>query len=132
MLTNKTQIFAIGLSTLVLLAAANITGAAPNQKSKKASAKALAAPTKAQIEAGRKIYDAGGCGACHLVGDKGGKTGPELTHIGADKKWSAARLAQVVRDPKKVLQTAKMPAYGTDKISDKDLKTLVAYVGSLK
>ncbi len=133
MYSTKTPFIAIALSCLVLLGAASITEATPGQKGKKKpAAGASSAPTKAQIDAGKKIYDANGCGACHMVGDKGGKLGPELSHIGSDKKWPAARLVAVVRDPKKTLKTEKMPAYGADKINEKELKSLVTYLGSLK
>jgi len=134
MTSNKTPIVAIVLSSLVLFGAVSVTTAAPDQKGKKTkpAKPAAGAPTKEMIAAGKKIYDANGCGACHMVGDKGGKLGPDLTHIGADKKWSAAKLTAVIRDPKKELKTEKMPAYPADKISDKEIKTLVAYLGSLK
>ena len=107
----------------VLFGAITLAGAVPDKKSKK--------PTPAASTAdGKKVYDAQGCAACHVVGDKGGKTGPELTHIGKTKK--APDLEKVVRDPKKVNPKALMPAYGEDKIDAKKLKALVAYMLSLK
>lgn len=117
---------AIPLSAAVLLGAAAITSAAPGQKKKPAPASAALAA------AGKKVYEANGCAACHVVAGRGGKTGPDLSHIAANKKNTAARLGAVIRDPKKALNTEKMPAYPADKIKDADLKALVAYLGSLK
>lgn len=125
---------AVALSSLVLFSAVTMTTAAPQGKKKPQGKKpAPTAPNaKAAIAAGKKIYDANSCGACHLVSGKGGSFGPELTHIGSNKEWPADKLSAVVRDPKKVLNSEKMPANGKDKISDKDLKSLVAYLQSLK
>jgi mono/diheme cytochrome c family protein len=121
---------AAGLSAVVLLGAVTVSSSAFGQK-KKAPTKPAAA-SKADVAAGSKVYMANGCSACHAIGAKGGKTGPALTKIGADKKWTAAKLTTLIRDPKKVTPNAKMPAYGPDKIDDKDLKNLVGYLHSLK
>lgn len=130
MRSTTSSILAAGLSAVVLLGAVSMTAAAPGQKGKKPAKAAPAAAGNAA--AGSKVYMANGCSACHAIGDKGGKTGPALTKIGADKKWTAAKLTTAVRDPKKLDPKAKMPAYGPDKINDKDLKNLVAYMQSLK
>ena len=133
MISNKKPIAAIALSSLVLFGAVSMTTAAPGQKGKKPAAKpASGAPSKEAIAAGAKIYKANGCAACHKIGDAGGALGPDLSKIGADKKWPAAKLEAVIRDPKKAIKSEKMPAYPADKISDKELKSLVAYLGSLK
>ena len=129
----KTPVLAIAVSTAVLFGAVSLTSASLGQK-KKSGAKPGAA-SAAQIASGKKVFDAHGCAACHVVGGRGGKTGPELSHIGANKKNTAARLTEVIRDPKKALNTVKMPAYppdGTNGINDTDLKALVTYMRSLK
>jgi cytochrome c oxidase subunit 2 len=114
---------ALLLTGTVLFGAITLAGAAPDKKSKKP------APAASTAE-GKKVYDAQGCAACHVVAAKGGKTGPELTHIGKTKK--AADLEKVIRDPKAVNPKALMPAYPVDKIDAKKLKALVAYLVSLK
>src|SRR5258708_2201369 len=125
---------ALALCGTAFLAAVGVTPAAPGQKKKPAKPSkpaASAAPSAADIAKGRKIYEANGCKACHVVGeDKGGKTGPDLTHVAKTRKpdWMSAQ----VRDPKKFDPKSAMPAYGPDKIDDKQLKTLVAYMSSLK
>jgi mono/diheme cytochrome c family protein len=134
MRSSTSSILAAGLSAVVLLGAVSMTAAAPGQKGKKPAkpAKGAHAAAAGNAAAGSKVYMANGCSACHAIGDKGGKTGPALTKIGADKKWTAAKLTTAVRDPKKLDHDAKMPAYGPDKINDKELKNLVAYLQSLK
>src|SRR5262249_25532778 len=113
---------AIMLTGTVLLGTMTIDGTASGQKKSKKPAPARPAPSAD----GKKVYDAQGCAACHVVGDKGGKTGPELTHIGKTKK--SADLEKIIRDPKKDNPKALMPAYGEDKIDAKKLKALVAYL----
>src|ERR1051326_103256 len=91
---------AMAFAVTVLVGAGAVTSATPGQKKKPAKPAASAAPSAAQIAAGRKVYEANGCKACHVVGDdKGGKTGPDLTHVAKTRKpdWMAAQ----VRNPKK-------------------------------
>jgi mono/diheme cytochrome c family protein len=126
--STKSSALAILFSTAVLFGSVTLTGAAPQKKAPKKPA----APSKEMIAAGKKVYDAGGCGACHMIGEKGGKTGPELTHIGKDPKWPAAKIEAIVRNPKKAANTDKMPAYPADKISDKEMKSLLAYLSAQK
>jgi cbb3-type cytochrome oxidase cytochrome c subunit len=113
------------------LLAVGVTSNASGQKKKPAKAAASGAPSAADIAKGRKIYEANGCKACHVVGeDKGGKTGPDLTHVAKTRKpdWMSAQ----IRNPKKFDPKSAMPAYPADKIADAQLKTLVAYMSSLK
>ena len=125
--------FAALIASLLLIASVGMSGASPGQKKKK-SAPAKPAAGKAdpaQIADGKKVYLAQGCKACHVVNnDSGGKTGPDLTKEGAKRKpdWLAAQ----TRNPKKFDPKSVMPAYGPDKIDDKHLKSLVAYLASLK
>src|SRR5262249_16803563 len=119
------------LAGTVLLASVGMTAATPGQKKKSSKPAASSVPSAAQLAAGRQVYEANGCKACHVVGsDKGGKTGPDLTHVAKTRKpdWMASQ----VRDPKKFDPKSTMPAYGADKIDDKQLKSLVAYMSSLK
>jgi mono/diheme cytochrome c family protein len=124
---------AIALSAVILCGAGYSNALA--QKKKPAPKKAPAASgkvTPAMIEAGKKVYTANGCAACHMIAGVGGKTSSDLSKIGSNKDWPADKLAAVVRDPKKFNKESTMPAYGKDKISDKDLKNLVGYMQSLK
>ena len=113
------------LASLVLIGSASLSPASADKQKKPA-----AAPSKAAVDAGKKVYMANGCAACHKIKDQGGATGPDLTKIG--KTWKPDKLALVVREPKKLKKDALMTPYPPDKISDKELKSLVAYLSSLK
>lgn len=86
----------------------------------------------AKIEAGKKVYDAQKCSACHLIAGKGNKMSP-LDGVGS--KLSAADIKLWIVEPATMeakLATKpkiKMKAY---KMGDADLDALVAYMVSLK
>lgn len=123
---HKNIAVACALASAVLMGVSSFSPAAA-QKKKPAPA---AGPSKAQVAAGQKVYAATGCAACHKIGDKGGATGPELTKAG--KGMNAAKVKAVIRKGAKSKAGVAMPAYGTDKISDKDLTSLMAYLSSMK
>lgn len=83
------------------------------------------------VAAGKKIYAAQKCDACHAINGKGGTSGPELTKTGADTRHTAAWFEEQIKNPKAHKPDGTMPAYD-DKVKGKDLKALVAYMGSLK
>jgi len=120
---------ALAISTAVLFTAMCVTGA-DAQKKKKVPPKPKPADSKALIADGKKVYMKNACATCHLVGDKGGKIGPDLSHVGT--KVKPADLAIFIRDPKKKTPNSLMPAYAPNQIDDKQLKALVAYLVSLK
>lgn len=126
---------ALALSGLVLFGAMCVSTTLAEAQQKKGKTtqgktKPAAGASAADIAAGKKLYEGNGCIACHMIGDKGGKTGTNLTHIGKTKK--ADWIAEVIRDPKKANKESSMPAYGEDKISAKELKQLSGYLASLK
>ena len=59
------------------------------------------AVTSPSVLAGRMLYDKNGCSACHSIQGKGGKVGPDLTHVGRkrDRDWLIGHF----RDPAGVL-----------------------------
>ena len=122
---------ALALSTAVLVTATCLTGADAQKKKVPPKPKAKAADTKALIAEGKKVYIKNACKTCHVIGDdKGGKIGPDLTHVGKDEK--PADLVIYIREPKKKNPQSLMPAYAPNQINDKQLKALVAYLASLK
>jgi len=125
---TKTIAVLLGVTVAVAAGMSSVAGAQAKKTQKKTTAPA--ATSKADIEAGSKVYKANGCAACHAIGEAGGKTGPELTHVG--KTGKADKLSAYVRNPKKSNPDAKMPEYDSTKISDKELKSLAAYLMSLK
>ncbi|HLV79884.1 MAG TPA: cytochrome c [Chthonomonadaceae bacterium] len=80
---------------------------------------------------GKKVYEANHCANCHTIGDKGGKTGPNLTKTGAETKHTVAWFEEQVKNPKAHDDDSTMPAFG-DKIKGKDLTALATYLKSLK
>jgi cytochrome c553 len=84
------------------------------------------------IEKGKAVYAANKCQSCHSIEGKGSKKYP-LDGVG--KKLSADEITNWITDPKameaKLAEKPKvhMKAY---KLADEDLKSLVAYMQSLK
>ncbi|MFZ3092018.1 MAG: c-type cytochrome [Nitrospirota bacterium] len=79
------------------------------------------------IDAGKKVYEARGCAACHAISGVGSKVGPELTTIG--KIRDANFLHKWMKNPQAVKPAAIMPNPG---LTDKELKPLVEYLTSLR
>ena len=127
MKSTKTTVLAVALSGIALLGILSFTAAAPQKKGGK---KPAVGASKTLIAAGKKVYDGNGCAACHMIGAKGGKTGPEVSHVGKTRK--ADWLTTQIREPKKNKPEGTMPGYDAEKINAKDIKALVAYLVSLK
>ena len=108
-------------------AAAKPTGTKPADK----SADASAPPADADVAAGKKIYDANGCGTCHAISGKGGAAGPILTATGAASAHTQIWLAEQVSNPKAHNPNSTMPGYATS-IKGKDLTSLAVFLVSLK
>jgi len=98
------------------------------QKSKKPPVSAK--PSAAVLAEGAKVYEANGCGACHMINGKGGTNGPDISATAADPKHTAKWMETQVVNPKANKPDSAMPPYDT--IKGKDLSSLVAYLGSLK
>lgn len=104
--------------------------AAPPKKHKKPPVSKTTKPSAAMMAAGAKVYDANGCGGCHMINGKGGMTAPDLSNEGGDAKHTAKWLETQIVAPKTNNPDSTMPPY--DSIKGKDLSSLVAYLGSLK
>jgi len=85
------------------------------------------AVTSPSVLAGRILYDKNGCAACHSVHGKGGKVGPELTHVGSrrDADW----LLRHFKDPQAMSPGSLMPKV---MLQEKELNELTEYMMSLK
>jgi len=116
------------LPVLVLLSGAGAAGATSDRQS---------AAGPAQIEAGRKIYEARKCGACHMVAGKGNIRYPL---DGVAVKLSVEQLRRWLTDTAEMegalprLPAVRMSEWlkANRKISDRDRDLLVAYLASLK
>ena len=132
-MTTRPSKIAVALTGWVLTASvlATTAFATPQTKKKTPPAKGGTKVDKVALDAGHKVYDANGCGGCHKIGDKGGASGPNLTHVAKNAKHTPAWLETHVVNPKAINPYSSMPAY-KESIKGKDLKNLVAYLGSLK
>lgn len=86
------------------------------------------------IEAGKKVYEAQKCSACHMIAGKGNKMFP-LDGVGAKlsvadmKKWFTHTAEMEAALPKKPPMKMSSKKYN---LKDADLDALVAYMMSLK
>ena len=83
--------------------------------------------TSPSVLAGRLLYDKNGCTACHSIHGKGGKIGPDLTHVGStrDRDW----LIRHFKNPQAVSPGSIMPKVA---LSDGQLSELADYMQSLR
>ena len=85
------------------------------------------AKSKADAGRGREIFVQQKCSLCHLVGETGGRFGPELTTVG--ERRDAAWLLKYLPKPQASDPKNKMPPVA---VKGQDLDDLVAYLVSLK
>ncbi len=125
---RRTTTLIAGLALCGALIVTTAVAAPPKHQAKKP---ASSNSNAALIAAGKKVYAANGCAACHKIADKGGAIGPDLTKTAAESKHTSKWLEVQVVNPKEHNPDSKMPAYG-ERIKGKDLSSLVAYLSSLK
>jgi mono/diheme cytochrome c family protein len=114
-------------STLIIAAVAGPGSKATGKKPAAAGAK----PPSPLVAAGKKVYDAKGCGACHAIGGKGGNSGPDLTSTGAVPAHTVQWLSAQAANPKSHNPDSTMPAFAQT-IPAKDLTAMSTYLASLK
>jgi ubiquinol-cytochrome c reductase cytochrome b subunit len=79
------------------------------------------------VAAGKKIYESESCDACHGENGVGTSAGPKLS--GATAKKAPDELANLLKRPTAKMIEGEMKPID---VSDEDLKSLVAYIKSLK
>lgn len=89
------------------------------------------APAKGDAKRGKRVFDEMGCAICHT--DGGNNLNPERPLKGPLflKRYPPgddAAIAKVIREG---VQKKGMPDFGKDKLGDKDLQDLMAYIRSL-
>jgi mono/diheme cytochrome c family protein len=87
----------------------------------------LAQADPALIAKGEKVYTDKKCAMCHAINGKGGKSGGDLTDVGA--KRDATWIKQFTKDPRSVMPNAKMPSF---RGNEEELDAVAAYMASLK
>jgi cytochrome c oxidase subunit 2 len=98
---------------------------------------APAVPDDPLAEAGREVFLAAGCGACHTVqGTSEGQVGPDLTTFASRRTLAAGLLDNVpgnragwVLDPQSLKQGANMPP---SSLTGPELQSLLAYLDTLE
>lgn len=100
-------------------------GGAPGQEKEWFGNQALQMSDVQLIETGKNTYARFNCESCHKIGDRGGKNGPELTHIGQqrDQAWLEAFFKDYF---------VQKPAMPFLPLSQDDIRALAAYLASLK
>ncbi len=81
-----------------------------------------------ELQKGREVYEAQGCGACHMIRGEGGAAGPDLSKVGSAR--NAEWLRRFVRDPEAVKPGSPMPP--SKGFPAEELEALVYYLASLK
>ena len=79
------------------------------------------------VEAGRMAFFSQGCYGCHRIGIVGTPIANDLAHVG--RKYTAAQLAQWLRDPASQKPSAHMPRLA---LSEEEIQSLAAYLASLR
>lgn len=81
-----------------------------------------------ELQKGREVYEAQGCGACHIIGGQGGAAGPDLSKVGSvrDRDW----LKRFIRDPQSVKPGSPMP--DSKGLPEESLDAAVSYLASLR
>ncbi|HEV7293430.1 MAG TPA: cytochrome c oxidase subunit II [Devosia sp.] len=96
-------------------------------------------PELAQLEAGRELFLANGCGACHTIRGTpaDGVIGPDLTHVGGRVSLAAGvlpnnvgTLAGWISSAQHLKPDNKMPSFGN--LKGTELRAIAAYLENLK
>jgi len=85
------------------------------------------AQTDEAILRGQEVFHANKCVRCHLIEGKGGRVGPDLSHVGSLRE--AAWLGEFLKDPRSLIPQGKQPLF---KGTDQEREALVAYLSSLR
>jgi mono/diheme cytochrome c family protein len=82
----------------------------------------LSSREKAAEQAGAVLFRDKGCAYCHGAGGSGGKKGPDLSGLRADKLWPPDKITHQILNGGQ-----KMPPFA-DSLTDAEIAQLVAYL----
>ncbi|MFQ6058141.1 MAG: c-type cytochrome [Anaerolineae bacterium] len=102
-------------------------------------------PTSAPVgdpAKGREVYEAQACAACHMINGQGGTVGPDLSHVGTEGATrkpgvpAADYIRESILDPDAFVvegfSAGLMPRNFGDRLSERELNDLIAYLLSLQ
>jgi ubiquinol-cytochrome c reductase cytochrome b subunit len=93
----------------------------------------LGQPLNSVERAGRAMFDAQGCGSCHLIAGKGGtrkEDAPELTDVAL--RHSGAWLHSFMENPLRFHPDSKMPSFGPPTLSHQEIEEITRYLLTLR
>ncbi|TAK36859.1 MAG: c-type cytochrome [Chloroflexota bacterium] len=79
--------------------------------------------------AGKKLYQAQNCGACHVLQGQGGTVGPSLDDVGSRRDVSA--IHQYIENPKRQNPNAAMPQF-LPPLTHQEVDQIAVYLGGFK
>lgn len=86
-------------------------------------------PSRDDVEAGRRLFERGGCRSCHQVGAEGGYVGPSLTGgAPVGRKLQRGWMVRWLENPQAIKPDVLEPRYG---FSEGEARALVAYLETL-
>jgi ubiquinol-cytochrome c reductase cytochrome b subunit len=128
---------AAAVSMGVILAGLGLLlGAAFRSEPLTAVAKEVGRPLSSIERAGRALFKARNCGACHALGDQKPDTSadtpsaPDLTEVG--QRHSAAWMHSFMEDPGRFHPDSKMPSFGPPKLTHEEIEEITRYLASLR
>lgn len=119
----------VGVAGLVAISVLTYQGMiAPPPPGREKAAEVAKEGEPATLHPGAAIYAKLGCAACHVIQDKGGTAGPDLTRVGAkrDAEW----LKKFIRNPKAVKPASVMPGYAN--VPGEDMEAMAQYLAKLR
>jgi ubiquinol-cytochrome c reductase cytochrome b subunit len=120
----------------ILASAALLLGASFRDEPLTAVAPEVGRPLSSIERAGRALFRARNCTACHAVGDQKPDTSadtpnaPDLTEVGL--RHSAAWMHSFIEDPGRFHPDSKMPAFGPPKLTHEEIEEITRYLSSLR
>lgn len=100
----------------------------PQDSDKKLGRAALRMTATQGVSPGAAVFHTSGCMNCHSLNGKGGSYGPALDTIG--RKLSKEKFERVIRNPKSVNPSAKMPPQ--TQLSDREIEEVATFLSNLK
>jgi ubiquinol-cytochrome c reductase cytochrome b subunit len=124
---------AVGMS-VILASAALLLGASFRGEPLTAVDKDAGRPLSSIERAGRALFRARNCTACHALGDQkpdtsaDTPTAPDLTEVGL--RHSAAWMHSFIEDPGRFHPDSKMPSFGPPKLTHEEIEEITRYLAS--